>query len=68
VREAQGVDLMTIEDGFLRSVGLGASFTPALSYVFDSSGIYYDPSRPSDLEAILQSTRSMPPSSSGQGR
>lgn len=54
VREA-GVDLMTIEDGFLRSVGLGASFTPALSYVFDSSGIYYDPSRPSDLEAILQS-------------
>jgi catechol 2,3-dioxygenase-like lactoylglutathione lyase family enzyme len=63
-----GVDLMTIEDGFLRSVGLGASFTPALSYVFDSSGIYYDPSRPSDLEAILQSTHSMPPSSSGQGR
>lgn len=52
-----GVDLITIEDGFLRSVGLGASFTPALSYVFDSSGIYYDPSRPSDLEAILQSTR-----------
>jgi capsular polysaccharide export protein len=56
VREA-GVDLMTIEDGFLRSVGLGASFTPALSYVFDSSGIYYDPSRPSDLEAILQSSQ-----------
>jgi capsular polysaccharide export protein len=56
VRKA-GVDLMTVEDGFLRSVGLGASFTPALSYVFDSSGIYYDPSRPSDLEAILQSTR-----------
>jgi capsular polysaccharide export protein len=56
VREA-GVDLMTIEDGFLRSVGLGASFTPALSYVFDSSGIYYDPSRPSDLEAVLQSSQ-----------
>jgi capsular polysaccharide export protein len=55
VREA-GIDLMTIEDGFLRSVGLGASFTPAMSYVFDSSGIYYDPSRPSDLEVILQST------------
>jgi capsular polysaccharide export protein len=36
-------------------VGLGASFTPALSYVFDTSGIYYDPLRPSDLEAILQS-------------
>jgi capsular polysaccharide export protein len=51
---AAGVELVTIEDGFLRSVGLGASFTPALSYVFDASGIYYDPSRPSDLEDILQ--------------
>ena len=50
-----GLALMTVEDGFLRSVGLGASFTPALSYVFDGSGIYYDPSRPSDLEVILQS-------------
>jgi capsular polysaccharide export protein len=56
VRSAD-LELMTIEDGFLRSVGLGASFTPALSYVFDSSGIYYDPSRPSELERILQSTR-----------
>ena len=54
VREA-GLDLVTIEDGFLRSVGLGAGFTPALSYVFDASGIYYDAARPSDLEAILQS-------------
>jgi capsular polysaccharide export protein len=51
-----GLDLVTVEDGFLRSVGLGASFTPALSYVFDSSGIYYDPTRPSDLEGILQSS------------
>jgi capsular polysaccharide export protein len=51
------LELVTVEDGFLRSVGLGASFTPALSYVFDTSGIYYDPARPSDLEHILQSTR-----------
>ncbi len=48
-----GVRLVTVEDGFLRSVGLGASFTPAWSYVFDARGIYYDPSRPSDLETIL---------------
>ena len=53
--EAAGLELVTIEDGFLRSVGLGASFAPALSYVFDAEGIYYDPSRPSDLETILQS-------------
>jgi capsular polysaccharide export protein len=42
-----------IEDGFLRSVGLGSSFHPASSLVLDSRGIYYDPSRPSDLEHIL---------------
>ncbi len=49
----EGVDVITIEDGFLRSVGLGAGFTPALSYVFDSTGIYYDPSRASDIETLL---------------
>lgn len=53
VRSA-GIDLITVEDGFIRSVGLGASFTPALSYVFDTTGIYYDPHRPSELEAILE--------------
>ncbi len=47
------VPVITVEDGFLRSVGLGAGFTPALSYVFDSTGIYYDPSHPSDIETLL---------------
>lgn len=50
---AAGVPVITIEDGFLRSVGLGAGFTPALSYVFDSTGIYYDPARASDIENLL---------------
>ena len=49
----EGVPVITVEDGFLRSVGLGAGFTPALSYVFDSTGIYYDPARPSDIETLL---------------
>jgi capsular polysaccharide export protein len=53
VRRA-GVPLITVEDGFLRSVGLGASFAPAVSYVFDERGIYYDPGRESDLEHILE--------------
>lgn len=39
-----------VEDGFLRSRGLGAELVPALSLVTDGRGIYYDPSRPSDLE------------------
>jgi capsular polysaccharide export protein len=35
-------------------VGLGANFTPAASIVLDRSGIYFDPTKPSDLENILQ--------------
>ena len=42
-----------IEDGFLRSVGLGAELTEAASLVFDRSGIYFDPSTPSDLENLI---------------
>lgn len=42
-----------VEDGFLRSVGLGAELTQAASLVFDRTGIYYDPTRPSDLEALI---------------
>lgn len=42
-----------IEDGFLRSRGLGAQLVPPLSVVCDTRGIYYDPGRPSDLEAWI---------------
>jgi len=49
-----GNRLVRIEDGFIRSIGLGADLHPPLSIVVDRSGIYYDPSRPSDLETILE--------------
>lgn len=42
-----------VEDGFLRSVGLGADLTRPISWVIDRQGIYYDASRPSDLETLL---------------
>lgn len=44
-----------VEDGFLRSVGLGADLIKPVSWVIDSVGIYYDASRPSALEIIFQS-------------
>lgn len=50
---AANVPLARMEDGFLRSVGLGAAFLPGASCVLDERGIYYDPGRPSDLEHIL---------------
>lgn len=49
-----GVELVRIEDGFLRSVGLGSDFTWPLSLVLDRRGIYYAPDAPSDLEALLE--------------
>ena len=49
----QGVSAGFVEDGFLRSVGLGAELTEAASLVFDRRGIYFDPAWPSDLEALV---------------
>src|SRR5204862_1586791 len=49
----QGVPLIRVEDGFVRSVGLGAVFLPPASLVFDSGGMYYDPRSRSDLESLL---------------
>ncbi|MXP59063.1 capsular polysaccharide biosynthesis protein [Pantoea sp. Taur] len=42
-----------MEDGFLRSSGLGSDLLPPLSLVLDKRGIYYDATRPSDLEVLL---------------
>lgn len=43
-----------VEDGFLRSRGLGAELVPPLSLVTDDLGIYYDPNRESRLERLIQ--------------
>lgn len=48
------LSIWRMEDGFLRSGGLGSDLHPPLSLVLDKSGIYYDASRPSDLETLLQ--------------
>jgi len=42
-----------VEDGFLRSRGLGANLVPPLSLVLDDLGIYYDPARESRLERLI---------------
>jgi capsular polysaccharide export protein len=45
---------VSVEDGFIRSIGLGANLALPLSLVFDTRGIYFDATRPSDLEYLLQ--------------
>jgi len=48
------VRVVRVEDGFVRSVGLGADLVRPLSLSFDSRGIYFDATIPSDLEHLLQ--------------
>ncbi len=49
-----------VEDGFIRSIGLGVNFAPAASLAVDDIGIHYDPARPSRLEHILTTTEFSP--------
>ncbi|MBT8421374.1 MAG: hypothetical protein KJO08_11030 [Gammaproteobacteria bacterium] len=51
--EATGARLTRMEDGFVRSVGLGSDLIRPLSLVLDRRGLYFDPTGPSDLEHIL---------------
>jgi len=48
------VPLWRVEDGFLRSNGLGALNAPALSLVLDRHGMHFDASSASDLERLLE--------------
>ncbi|HUD28593.1 MAG TPA: beta-3-deoxy-D-manno-oct-2-ulosonic acid transferase [Novosphingobium sp.] len=56
----KGAGLVRVEDGFVRSVGLGVDLVPPSSVVVDASGIHFDPSGPSDLETILNGTAMSP--------
>lgn len=52
--ESEGAALVDVEDGFIRSCGLGANCVPPLSIVVDRLGAHFDPSGPSELEAMLE--------------
>lgn len=54
--EARGISVVRIEDGFLRSVGLGADLIRPLSWVVDRRGMYFDATQASDLEGLLAET------------
>jgi len=51
--ERSGAALLHMEDGFIRSVGLGSDFIAPQSLVLDRAGMYFDPRQPSDLENFL---------------
>lgn len=49
-----------VEDGLLRSNGLGAQLVSPLSLVADDLSIYYDPTRESRLERLIISAAGLP--------
>ncbi len=65
--KADGHDsALRVEDGFLRSRGLGADLIAPLSLVLDDLGIYYDPTAPSQLEELINSATSLPDAATGR--
>lgn len=52
-----GVEIVRLEDGFLRSVGLGTDLVRPLSWIADRRGMYYDATSASELERILETSR-----------
>jgi len=57
---ASAAPIIRLEDGFLRSKGLGAELVPPMSLVADDRGIYYDPNRPSRLEDLINASDDLP--------
>ena len=56
----RNVPLIRMEDGFLRSVGLGVDYHYPFSLVMDDCGIYFDPAQPSRLTHILNAVKTHP--------
>ncbi len=50
----RNIPYWSLEDGFLRSVGLGKAGAPPVSMVADDLGVYFDAAKPSRLEELLQ--------------
>ncbi|QGM80102.1 capsular polysaccharide biosynthesis protein [Otariodibacter oris] len=54
--EKQGLPVLRMEDGFVRSVGLGSNLVVPISLVVDDMGIYFNAQQVSRLEEILNTT------------
>ena len=50
---AHGVTVHPVEDGFLRSSGLGSDCHPPHSIIVDRIGLHLDPNHPSELEDMI---------------
>lgn len=65
IAAAKQLPLWRMEDGFLRSVGLGSDLFRPVSLVLDQCGMYYDPASNSALECML-ATQTLPEEALGR--
>lgn len=63
-----GAPFHRMEDGFLRSVGLGQDLRLPASLAIDGLGVYYDPRRPSGLERAIAARAGAPEGEGGDRR
>jgi capsular polysaccharide export protein len=54
---SRNIALYHVEDGFIRGAGLGSNLALPASIIVDRRGVYFDPSRPSDLEYLIANTK-----------
>ena len=52
--------VLRMEDGFLRSRGLGAALVPPVSLVLDGPSLYFDPAIPGRLDALIVKSGNLP--------
>ncbi|RIY38703.1 hypothetical protein CKF58_03620 [Psittacicella hinzii] len=55
--QKQNLSVISMEDGFIRSVGLGSNLVAPLSLVLDDQGIYFNAQQASRLEQILNTAK-----------
>jgi len=65
---ALGKPVLIAEDGFIRSVDIGLSGTPGLSLILDDRTAYYDASKPSRMELMLQDGSDLTPEQKKRAR
>lgn len=53
----RSVELLNLDDGFIRSIGFNSSFTASSSLVLDDLGVYYNGESESRLEKILENIK-----------
>lgn len=61
-------DRLIAEDGFIRSIAIGRSGEPGLSIILDDETAYYDATKASRLERLLQSDTPLDPAQKNRAR